>query len=97
MVRYCIGICLPWESNQIVASDYDKVEVSSWRRKVDVYESIDLDQDSSYAVVTGPSEDARGKSFLARLYIGRLGVPYDVQRFVSPKHRTLYIGAMPTP
>lgn len=83
------------ESNHIVASNYDKVEVSRWRRKFDVYESNDVDKDSSHAVVTGPTDDLDGKSFLARLYISRLGVASDVQRLVFSKHRTLYIGAMP--
>lgn len=76
-------------------SDYDKVEVSRWRRKVDVYESNDVDKDSSHAVITGRSDDPEGKSFLARLYISRLGPASDLQRLVSSKYRTLYIGAMP--
>lgn len=84
-----------WKSNHIVESNYGKVEVSRWRRKVDVYESNDVEKDSSYAVVTGPSDDPEGKSFLARLYISQLGVASDVQRLVFSKHRTLYIGAMP--
>lgn len=83
------------ESNRIAASNYDKVEVSRWRRKFDVYESNNVDKDSSHAVVTGPSDDLEGKSFLARLYISRLGVASDVQRLVFSKYRTLYIGAMP--
>lgn len=85
------------ESNQILASDYDKVEVSRWRRKVDVYESNDVEKVSSHAVVTGnsDSDDSKGKIFLARLYISRLGPASNLQRLVSSKHRTLYIGAMP--
>ena len=82
----------------MVVSDYETVEVSRWRRKVDVYEPNDVDKDSSHAVVTGATSAANqseGKSFLARLYISRLGVASDVQRLVFSKHRTLYIGAMP--
>ena len=81
--------------NHILASDYDKVEISRWRRKVDVYEFNDVDKDSSHCVVTGRSNDPEGKSFLARLYISRLGPRSSLQRFVSSRHRTLYIGAMP--
>lgn len=90
----CLEIYWTWKSNPILASDYDKVEVSRWRRKVDVYESNDLEH-SSHAVVTRPSDDPEGKSFLARLYISRLGVASDIQRLVFSKDRTLYIGAMP--
>ena len=82
-------------SNSVSASDYDKVEISRWRRKVDVYESNDFKNGSSHSVVTGRSDDPEGKSFLARLYISRLGPASNLQRFVSSKHRTLYIGAMP--
>lgn len=83
------------KSNPVIASNYDKFEVSRWRRKVDVYESNDVEKDPSYAVVTGPSDDPEGKSFLARLYISELGVASGVQRLVFSKYRTLYIGAMP--
>ena len=69
--------------------------MSRWRRKFDVYESNDFDKDASHAVVTGPSDDSEGKSFLARLYFSRLGVASDVQRLVFSKYRTLYIGEMP--
>ena len=83
------------KADHMAASEYDKVEVSRWRRKVDVYESNDVEKDSSHAVVTGPSDGPEGKSFLARLHISRLGVASDVQRFVFSKNRILYIGAMP--
>ena len=82
-------------SDDTIASNYDQVGLSRWRRKFDVYESNDLEKDSSHAVVTRRSDDPEGKTFLARLYISRLGVASDVQRFVFPKYRTLYIGAMP--
>ncbi len=66
-----------------------------WRRQFDVYESDDLQEKSSHAVVTRPTDDTTGKSFLARLYISRLGVRSDLQRVLSEKHRILYIGPMP--
>ena len=81
--------------NHILASNYDKVEVSRWRRKFDVYESNDMEKDSSHSVVTGRSGDPKGKSFLARLSISRLGPTSNLKRFVSSRYRTLYIGAMP--
>ena len=79
----------------IVASDYDKVEVPRWRRKFDVYESNDLEKDASHVVVTGPSDDLKGKSFLARLYFGQLGLASEIQRLVFSKNRFLYIGQIP--
>lgn len=75
------------------ASDFDKVRVPKWARQFDVYESDHLG--SSHTVVTRPTDDTKGKSFLARLYIGRLGPWSDVQRALSSKHRVLYIGTMP--
>lgn len=65
---------------------------------MDVYESNDLNEKASHAVVAGPigSYDIKEKSFLARLDLGRLGVGSDVQRALSltSKQRTLFIGAI---
>ena len=79
---------------------FEELYLPRFRRKVDVYESNDLDEKSTHALVTGPnaSDDIEDKSFLARLYMSRLGVKSDVQRILSPKSsrfRTLYIGSMP--
>ncbi|MCJ1456925.1 hypothetical protein MMC28_007291 [Mycoblastus sanguinarius] len=77
-------------------SKFEKIDVPNWRRQVDVYESHDEKKSRSYAIVTGPTDDTEGKVFLARLYMSRLGVASDVQRLLSSKHRTLYIGSLPS-
>lgn len=77
----------------VVDSDFDKVTIPKWARQFDVYEADDLA--SSHSIVTRPTDDTEGLSFLARLYISRLGVKSDVQRVLSSKYRVLYIGTMP--
>ena len=84
----------------LTAAKFEELRLPRFRRRVDVYESNDLDEKSTHALVTGPnpSYDIEDKSFLARLYMSRLGITSDVQRILSPKssrYRTLYIGAMP--
>ena len=81
--------------NLISASDFEKVEVPKWRRHFDVYASNNLEDRSREGQPTYSRDDTEGRSFLARLYYSRLGIASDVQRAVSSKHRTLYIGAMP--
>lgn len=84
---------------EVVDSNFEKVDLPRLRRRVDVYESSDLNEKASHAVITGPTGDydIRGKSFLARLDISRLGVRSDVQRALSltSKQRALYIGPIP--
>ena len=84
----------------VQGSKFEEVVLPRFRRRVDVYESTDFDQKATHAVVTriAMTDDIKDKSFLARLYMGRLGKASDVQRSLSSKssrHRTLYIGAMP--
>ncbi|KAL9025383.1 MAG: hypothetical protein Q9196_005781 [Gyalolechia fulgens] len=87
--------------SQINTSNYEKVQIPKRHRQFDLYASYDLGDDSvndnttTYAVVARSTDEAKGKSHLARLYYSRLGLASDVQRFLSPKYRTLYIGAMP--
>ena len=67
------------------------------RRQFDVYESNELAKGTthpSHAIVTRPTDEIEDKSFLARLYISRLGVTSEVQRLLSSKHRILYIGPL---
>ena len=67
------------------------------RRQIDVYESNELANESSqtsYAIVTWRNDVIVDKSFLARLYISRLGVTSEVQRLLSSKHRVLFIGPL---
>ncbi len=81
--------------NPMLASDFEKVEVPKWRRHFDVYTSNDLGNPSGEGQPTYSRNDTEGRSFLARLYYSRLGIASNVQRAVSAKHRTLYIGEMP--
>lgn len=85
-----------------VAYEFEKIEVSKWRRRFDIYASSSSsttfsleDHPKEYAIVTRSSDDTQGKSFLTRLYFSRLGLAADVQRVLSSKHRTLYIGPIP--
>ena len=64
------------------------------RRQFDVYESNELAKGNSHSIVTRPTDKVEDKSFLARLYISRLGVTSEVQRLLSSKHRVLYIGPL---
>ena len=67
------------------------------RRQFDVYESDGMANGASHAshaIVTRPTDEIEDKSFLARLYMSRLGVTSEVQRLVSSKHRVLYIGPL---
>ena len=64
------------------------------RRQFDVYESNELAKGTSHAIVTRPTDEIEDKSFLARLYVCRLGVTSEVQRLLSSKHRVLYIGPL---
>ena len=67
------------------------------RRQFDVYGSDELakgSNHSSHAIVTRPTDEIEDKSFLARLYMSRLGVTSEVQRLLSSKHRVLYIGPL---
>ncbi len=82
-------------NNLISASEFEKVEVPKWRRHFDVYASNDLESHSREGQPTYSRDDTEGRSFLARLYYSRLGIASNVQRAVSSKHRTLYIGPMP--
>lgn len=67
------------------------------RRQFDVYESYGMAKgtsQASHAIVTRPTDEIEDKSFVARLYMRRLGVTSEVQRLVSSKHRVLYIGPL---
>lgn len=77
-----------------LGSEFDEVKLPRWRRRFDVYESSE-DSKDLHAVITSPKESTEGMRLLARLYISRFGVASDVQRVLSSKHRSLYIGAMP--
>ena len=77
---------------------FNTVNVPRMRRQFDVYESNELAKGTSHAshaIVTRPTDEIEDKSFLARLYISRLGVTSEVQRLLSSKHRILYIGPLP--
>ena len=81
----------------VLASKFDTVNVPRLRRQFDVYESNELADGTSrasHAIVTRPTDGIEDKSFLARLYISRLGVTSEVQRLLSSKHRILYIGPL---
>ncbi|KAL8839504.1 MAG: hypothetical protein Q9170_001727 [Blastenia crenularia] len=88
--------------NKLNTSNYEKVQIPKRQRQFDLYATRDFDGDSieddapTYAVISRSSDDPKGKSHLARLYYSRLGLASEVQRFMSAKYRTLYIGAMPT-
>lgn len=85
----------------VLASKFEQIEVSKWRRRFDIYASKDLEKASveghrgPYTIVTRSSDDTGGKIFLTRLYYSQLGLTADVQRVISSKHRILYIGHMP--
>lgn len=88
--------------SSFLASDYDKVEIPRFKRRFDVWapSSLDLKDQCrpSHSIVTRDTDDVKGKSFVARVYYGQLGMSSSVQRLVSSKsskNRTLYIGAMP--
>ena len=84
-----------------IASEFEQIQVSKWRRRFDIYASKDPEKSSAedhrgaYTIVTRSSDDTEGKIFLTRLYYSQLGLTADVQRVISPKHRLLYIGPMP--
>ncbi|KAI4097340.1 MAG: hypothetical protein LQ348_002629 [Seirophora lacunosa] len=85
--------------DKINPSDYEKVQIPKHLRQFDIYTSIGLDKTSdapTYAVVARSTDDTNGKSHLARLYYSRLGLASELQRWMSAKHRTLYIGIMPS-
>ncbi|KAL9013547.1 MAG: hypothetical protein Q9173_001759 [Seirophora scorigena] len=88
--------------DKINTSDYEKVQIPKRRRQFDLYSSIDLEKTSiegdapTYAVVARSTDDTKGKSHLARLYYSRLGLVSEIQRWMSAKHRTLYVGTMPS-
>lgn len=80
-----------------LAAKFDTVNVPRLRRRFDVYESNELAKGTSHtshAIVTRPTDEIEDKSFLARLYMSRLGVTSEVQRLLSPKHPVLYIGPL---
>ena len=80
-----------------LATKFEMVNVPRLRRQFDVYGSNELAKGASHAshkIVTRPTDEIEDKSFLARLYISRLGVTSDVQRLLSSKHRILYIGPL---
>lgn len=84
-----------------LASEFERIEVSKWRRRFDIYAATNLEKASAeghrdpYTIVTRSSDDTEGKIFLTRLYFSQLGPMADVQRVISSKHRFLYIGQMP--
>ncbi|MCJ1465972.1 hypothetical protein MMC07_004591 [Pseudocyphellaria aurata] len=89
---------------RINASEFEKVEVSKWRRRFDIYglKSFETPEKASveghrehYTIVTRSSDKTEGKVFLTRLYFSQLGLKADFQRVISSKHRILYIGPMP--
>ena len=77
------------------AAEYEKVKIPKWKRSFDVYVSNELDLEDTYAVVTRYEDVSVEKSFMVRLRYDHLGVVAGVQKLLSPKYRTLYIGAMP--
>ncbi len=83
------------------ASDFTQLEISRWRRRFDIYVSdgvekvADGDDAEPYVIVTRSTDNTDGKSFLTRLYYSQLGIAADLQRALSSKHRTLYIGPIP--
>ncbi|KAI4170430.1 MAG: hypothetical protein LQ343_004933 [Gyalolechia ehrenbergii] len=87
--------------SQIDTSNYEKVQIPKRHRQFDLYASYDYENDSvkvnapTYAVVARSTDEAKGKSHLARLYYSRLGLASELQRFLSAKHRILYIGTLP--
>lgn len=84
-----------------LASEFQQIEVSKWRRRFDIYASRNLEKASEegdrkpYTIVTRSSDNTEGKILLTRLYYSQLGLAADVQRVISSKHRILYIGPMP--
>ncbi|KAL8647251.1 MAG: hypothetical protein Q9210_005671 [Variospora velana] len=87
--------------DKLNTSEYEKVQIPKYQRQFDLYTSSDPENTSikgdapSYAVITRSTDDTKGKSHLARLYYSRLGLASELQRLVSAKYRTLYIGTMP--
>ncbi|KAI4128224.1 MAG: hypothetical protein LQ341_006700 [Variospora aurantia] len=87
--------------DKLNTSEYDKVQIPKRQRQFDLYTSSDPEKTSiegdapHYAVITRSTDNTKGKSHLARLYYSRLGLASDLQRLMSAKYRTLYIGTMP--
>ncbi|KAK3176374.1 hypothetical protein OEA41_007697 [Lepraria neglecta] len=80
---------------KIDVEKYETVDVPRWKRRFDVYASNELDDADTYVVVTRYEDVDVKKSFLVRLRYNHLGIVAEVQKMISPKHRTLYIGPMP--
>ncbi|KAL8969801.1 MAG: hypothetical protein Q9197_004149 [Variospora fuerteventurae] len=85
--------------DKLNTSEYEKVQIPKRQRQFDLYTSSDPEKTfinaPHYAVITRSTDNTKGKSHLARLYYSRLGLASDLQRLVSAKYRTLYIGTMP--
>lgn len=65
------------------------MNISRLRRQFNVYKSNELLNKNSqafYVIVTRRNNVLGDKSFLARLYISRLGVTFEVQRLLSLKY-----------
>ncbi|KAL8777175.1 MAG: hypothetical protein Q9213_007976 [Squamulea squamosa] len=88
-------------ASKIDADNYEKIQIPRRKSQFDLYASKDLEKQamesgtSRYTVISRSTDDPDGKSHLARLYYSRLGLASELQRFVSAKYRTLYIGAIP--
>ncbi|KAL8929858.1 MAG: hypothetical protein Q9208_001002 [Pyrenodesmia sp. 3 TL-2023] len=88
-------------ASRIDTENYEKIRVPRRKSQFDLYVSNDPEKQSfkgdtsNYSVITQSGDDPKGKSHLARLYYSRLGLASDVQRLVSAKYRTLYIGTIP--
>ncbi|KAL8682868.1 MAG: hypothetical protein Q9186_001114 [Xanthomendoza sp. 1 TL-2023] len=88
-------------ASKIDADNYEKIRIPRWKGQFDLYVSKDLDQQtinadtSNFAVISRYTDDPQGKSHFARLYYSRLGLASELQRLLSAKYRTLYIGAIP--
>ncbi|KAI4101806.1 MAG: hypothetical protein LQ339_004852 [Xanthoria mediterranea] len=89
-------------ASKIDASNYDQIQIPRRRSQFDLYASKDLEKQAvkgnapKYAVISRYTDDPDGRSHLARLYYSRLGLASEVQRLLSAKYRTLYIGAIPS-
>ncbi|KAI4239577.1 MAG: hypothetical protein L6R40_005522 [Gallowayella cf. fulva] len=88
-------------ASKIDTNQYEKIRIPRRKSQFDLYAIKDPEKQankgdtSNYAVISRSTDDPKGKSHLARLYYSRLGIASDLQRLVSPKYRTLYIGAIP--
>ncbi|KAL9604532.1 MAG: hypothetical protein Q9219_000497 [cf. Caloplaca sp. 3 TL-2023] len=88
--------------SQIDTSRYEKVQVPKLQRQFDLYafkgpgRESDMNNSPMYAIIARIADDPEGRSHVARLYYSELGLTSQLQRLLSAKYRTLYIGSLPS-